>query len=78
MTMNLVVPVGEIKFHLAKDLNIDHFEYLTLGEGNYARLYVPPGIWLAFEGITSGTNILMNFASIEHDQNESITKEFVR
>lgn len=77
MVMNLIVPIGEIMFYLATDLESEQIESLTLGESNYARLYVPPGIWVAFEGLGPHSNLLMNLASIEHDPMESIVREFV-
>ena len=78
MVMNLTVPIGSIRFHLTKDLDSDSIESVVMGADNYHRLYVPSGIWLAFEGLSSGTNLLMNLASIEHDPLESTVKEFSR
>ena len=75
MSMNLLVPVGEICFHL--DLGQGGaVEHVVLGEHDYRRLYVPPGIWVAFEGIGKSKNLLLNLASIEHDPTESIVREF--
>lgn len=77
MSMNLLVPAGTIRFHLESDLG-GGTEHIELGEGNYQRLFVPPGIWVAFEGIGTSTNLLMNLASIEHDPTESVVREFGR
>jgi dTDP-4-dehydrorhamnose 3,5-epimerase len=78
MTLNLVVPCGEIRFVIHD--GIQHKTYIdpifdeVLGDNNYSRLTIPPGYWVAFEGIGTNTNILMNLANIEHDPNESINK----
>lgn len=77
MTMNILVPVGEICFYL-KNNDVSDIEKVILGDGNYQRLCVPPGIWVAFEGVGVSKNLLMNLASIEHDPSESIVSEFVR
>lgn len=76
MSMNLLVPVGSVRFYLKTD--DEDIEQIVLGESNYRRLFVPPNIWMAFEGVGSSTNLLMNLASIEHDPSESITREFER
>lgn len=72
MTLNLVVPVGTIEFHLRhKDGVIT--ESIQLGNARYARLTVPPGIWMAFSGIEEELNLLLNVASIPHDAEEALT-----
>lgn len=72
MTLNLVVPVGSIKFHLrSSDGLLDHA--VILGESNYGRLTVPPGLWVAFTGIGQYLNLLLNVADTPHDPNESET-----
>lgn len=76
MSMNLLVPIGSIRFYLNADSS-SVVDKLVLGESNYARLFVPPGVWMAFEGIGQSTNLLMNLASIEHDPTESLTREYM-
>jgi dTDP-4-dehydrorhamnose 3,5-epimerase len=85
MLLNVVVPVGAIKFVLY-DPRLGSNSYQTIQEvvlsiENYQRLTVPPGIWMAFQGVGPKENILLNMASIPHDpleadnlpvQNESI------
>ena len=85
MILNVIVPVGKIKFVLY-DARLASKSYQTIQEiilsaENYQRLTVPPGIWMAFQGIGESDNILLNIASIPHDpleadslpiQNESI------
>lgn len=72
MVLNLIVPVGNVDFHLrSKDGDIT--ESVQLGNEHYARLTVPPGIWVAFKGIAPGLNLVLNLASIQHDPDEAIT-----
>ncbi|WP_087024103.1 dTDP-4-dehydrorhamnose 3,5-epimerase family protein [Thaumasiovibrio subtropicus] len=77
MVLNLVVPVGSVRF-VCFDSRVDsatfeQFFEVTLSPCNYCRLTVPNGIWMAFQGIGEGTNLLLNIASIEHDPTESTT-----
>ena len=70
MTMNLCVPVGEIEFYLYSEA-IGRTTTITLGEQNYQRLTIPPGIWVAFRGSSKTRNILLNVANLEHDPSEA-------
>ncbi|MEQ8688272.1 MAG: dTDP-4-dehydrorhamnose 3,5-epimerase family protein [Imperialibacter sp.] len=76
MTLNIVVPVGEIKFVMYDDRNGSStngkFHSLTLSLDNYQRLTVPPGIWMAFQGVGPDKNLLLNLASIPHDPDEAV------
>ena len=65
MTLNLIVPVGNIRFIiLKKNTNnntiVSPLIDVTLGESNYSRLTVPPEYWVAFKGVETETNILLN------------------
>jgi dTDP-4-dehydrorhamnose 3,5-epimerase len=75
MTLNLVVTAGEIGFVLFDDRpespTRKQFFKVTLSRKNYQRLTVPPGIWVAFFGISGGENMLLNIASIAHDPAEA-------
>jgi len=76
-TLNLVVPVGEIKFYAYDENSNDRKSCLVnfiLSEDNYSRLTIPPGIWLAFKGIKR-KNILLNVSDLPHDKNETIAKK---
>ena len=78
-TLNLVVPVGEIRFIVHDDRpgsnTFKQFADVCLGlSSNYARLTVPPGLWMAFQGIGE-FNLLMNIINSEHDPDESNNKE---
>jgi dTDP-4-dehydrorhamnose 3,5-epimerase len=72
MTLNLVVPVGDVTFYLY-DINELKTKYITLGESNYARLTVPPGLCMAFSGSGSGLNMVLNIASVSHNPQEAET-----
>jgi len=68
MTMNLIVPIGTIRFVFF--LNGEYREE-KIGTNNYARVVVPPGIWFGFQGIESADNLLLNIANIPHDPTEA-------
>ena len=70
MSLNLVVPIGMIKFVIYNKRNQEFFS-TVLSQENYQRLTVEPGIWLAFKGMEKN-NILLNMASIEHNPKESV------
>ena len=69
MTLNLVVPIGEVKFVVFDDQNIE-FRLEILSQENYNRLTVPPGLWLGFMGLSKEKSMLLNVADLEHDPNE--------
>jgi len=79
MTLNLIVPKGEVRFVLYDDRKDSptkgNYMDIHLSKKNYKRLTVPPGIWLAFKGISSGTNLLLNIANMAHDPAEVVRKE---
>lgn len=74
MTLNLIVPVGKIRFVMYDDRTESATQGETLdveiGPENYQRLTIPPGVWMAFEGIGEELNLLLNIADIEHDPEE--------
>ena len=70
MTLNLIVPVGEIEFVLYDG---NAFFNLKLSIANYQRLTIHPNLWVAFRGL-SAENILLNIASVKHDPGESINR----
>lgn len=76
MTLNLVVPVGLVEFvtwneQADADNRSQRFLIGSAAGGNYARLTVPPGLWLAFSGRSDGPNLVLNIASIGHDPGEA-------
>ena len=72
MTLNLIVPLGRIKFvlydnRLIKKIKIHTYE---LSINNYVRLTVPPMVWIGFQGLAKHTSFLLNIADIKHDPEE--------
>ena len=74
MTLNLVVPVGEVTFVICDKRESSRskgkFLKVTLSQTNYKRLTVPPRLWIAFRGSGINTNLILNIANMEHDPNE--------
>lgn len=79
MTLNLIVPTGSIRFVIFDNRKNsetfgNYFE-ITISQNNYCRLTIPPGVWMAFQGIGDDLNLLLNIASIEHDPQEMVRCE---
>lgn len=70
MTLNLVVPMGEIEFVIYDEV-MKAFFSVVLAKSNYQRLTVKAGLWMAFRGLDEH-NLLLNLASIEHDPSEAL------
>ena len=75
MIQNLVVPSGLVLFGLV-DQRIESptcqsSQRLVVGTGHYARLTIPPGVWVGFHGLSPEAALILNLASIEHDPNEA-------
>jgi len=78
MVLNLVVPIGSVRFILYDDRNnqINKFQEVVLSlKSGYARLTVPPMIWVGFQGLDIHPSIVLNIASIEHSSEEIDQKE---
>lgn len=73
MTLNLLVPIGEIEFVVYNE-DLKEFFSVKISQNNYQRLTIKPNLWLAFKGIDEN-NMLLNLTSIEHDPNESENME---
>ena len=73
MTLNLVVPVGKIRFILFDDREDSkhQLQEIIISEDNYCRLTVPPMVWMGFQSLSNGESMLLNIANIEHDANET-------
>lgn len=74
MTLNIIVPVGAIKFVIYDDrqeskTRSEYFE-ICLSRENYQRLTVPKGLWMGFQGISKSLNLLLNIADMPHDPDE--------
>ena len=77
MRMNIVVPVGEVKFYIHDESTGDTVQY-TIGENNYVRLTIEPNLWVAFKGGGHSLNLVLNLSSIEHDPEEAINMPLER
>ena len=69
MTLNIIVPVGVIKFVLYNNIKNEYFD-INLSQSNYQRLTIKPNLWVAFMGLEK-ENMLLNLANIEHNPQES-------
>jgi dTDP-4-dehydrorhamnose 3,5-epimerase len=72
MTMNVVVPVGQVRFVFlcANADGIEEFRVEEIGVDRFVRVTVPPGIWFGFQGLHTPQSLLLNIANIPHDLNE--------
>ena len=72
MTMNVVVPVGQVRFvfRCVNADGIEEFRIEEIGVDRYARITVPPGIWFGFQGLHTPQSLLLNIANIPHNPNE--------
>ena len=74
--MNLLVPQGEVRFVLCDDRGENPvFWEVSLSPKSYQRLTIAPGVWLAFQGVSPETNLIMDLIDLPHDPAESIKKE---
>ncbi len=76
MPLNLIVPVGAIKFVVYDDREGsatcgEFMEVVISVEDNYQRLVVAPGLWMAFKGEGAQTSMLMDIIPEPHDPSES-------
>lgn len=69
MTMNVVVPVGKVRFVFCLE-GADDFRVEEIGVDRYVRLTVPPGIWFGFQGLVAPQSLVLNLANIPHEPNE--------
>jgi dTDP-4-dehydrorhamnose 3,5-epimerase len=74
MTINFVVPVGEIQVVVYDDRENSStkgkFNSFVFSINNYNRITIPPDVWVAFRGLSKELNLLLNIANIEHDPDE--------
>jgi dTDP-4-dehydrorhamnose 3,5-epimerase len=72
MVMNLVVVNGTVRFILHDGADACRSYVISVTEQDcYGRLTVPACLWMAFQGVGRGSNLLMNVASCEHDPEEA-------
>jgi dTDP-4-dehydrorhamnose 3,5-epimerase len=68
MTLNLAVPIGEVKFVVTDGKG--NFKSFQLSPENYYRLTVAPKYWVAFQGLAP-QNLIVNIANLEHNPSEA-------
>lgn len=71
MTMNIIVPIGMVRFHIHGEA-FRKTSTFDVGYLNYCRLTIPPGYWVAFQGLTDNTNLILNVANLEHNPMEAV------
>jgi dTDP-4-dehydrorhamnose 3,5-epimerase len=75
MTLNLIVPVGAIRFVIyddrAQSPTCCRFQQVTLSLSNYQRLTIPPMLWVAFQGCEQTGGLMANIANIQHSPDET-------
>ena len=69
MTMNLIVPLGMVRFVFFNNENQKYREE-QIGATNYSLLTVPPGIWFGFQGISDSNSMILNLANMIHSSKE--------
>ena len=78
-SLNIVVPLGKIKFVIFDDSNKSKnknpFKEFVLCRENYCRLFIPPKLWVAFQGLDKKNSYLLNMIENLHDPNESINQK---
>lgn len=74
MTLNLAVPVGEVKFVFLNNFD-NTFKQILIGESAYVRLTVSPGVWFGFQGLTKSTSLVASLINKPHDPEEIDRKE---
>lgn len=80
--LNLVVPVGSIKFIIYDDRSDSEtmgqfYELVLSPTDNYQRLTIAPGLWVAFCGVSPGISMLLNIIPEPHDPNETDKKQLI-
>ena len=73
MTLNLIVPLGKVRFMFVDDEGGQREE--VVGKEIYNRLTVPPGLWFGFKGLQMPQSIILNVGDIPHDSSEVEHKE---
>ena len=73
MTLNLVVPIGRVKFVLFDNrmaTNGIKFQEIIMSREKYFRLTIPPMIWVGFQGLYKPVSLLLNISDIPHNPDE--------
>ena len=68
-TLNLVVPSGVVRFITTAKGDIFE-ENILSSQDNFVRLTIPPGLWLAFQGLQKEESIILNISNRAHQGEE--------
>lgn len=73
MISNIFLISGKVKFVIAQKnkYKTNFFEFI-LNPKNYNHIYIPNKVFFAFKGMSKKESILLNFASIIHNDKESL------
>jgi dTDP-4-dehydrorhamnose 3,5-epimerase len=72
ITMNLFVPIGEVGFVFWEPA--DGFRIERIGQHDFSSLYVEPGTWYGFKGLSRRTSLIVNLTNVEHVETEIMRK----
>jgi len=76
MTSKLFVIRGSVRFTFCLRDDMKERYYFELSEDEFESIEIKPGVWMAFECISSTEAYILNFADIPHDDSESINKTY--
>ena len=74
MTMNVVVPVGQVRF-VFRCINADgadEFRVEHIGLNRYARITIPPGVWFGFKGLDANQSLVLKRNIMHRPQKENM------
>ena len=69
MTLNIVVPVGKVRFVLFDDIKKKMLE-VKIGQNDYKLLTIKPNTWYGFQGISNEISLVANLTDMRHDEKE--------
>jgi dTDP-4-dehydrorhamnose 3,5-epimerase len=72
MTMNIVVPVGQVRFvfYSYNTESDKSYRVEEIGVDRYVRITIPPNIWFGFMGLYKSKNLILNIANTSHNPDE--------
>ena len=71
MTLNLIVPIGNVRFVFINPNHPDQSRIIEIGENNYSRITVPPKSGLAFRDYQTDKTWLLTLQISKHNSIES-------
>mgnify|MGYP001339582411 CR=1 FL=1 len=73
MKLNLIVPVGKVRFVFISPHEKYKFKEIEIGESKnlYKRISVPPKLIFGFKGLSKPKSLILNIANLQHSKKES-------